>query len=360
MVSCAASHDGYMTGSLCCGKTTSGGTASWYEFNDPGVNQEGSGSYDTCADLSDNDCDGERDYDGVSGSTKGESSCPVGIDGISAPDYVNTVQACQSGVFTLTCDATTGGVRSITADVSGAACTFTGWSGNTASFTCPIPATDTIALARCTVNTGQSYPVPGKEFLTKNVNIDCRSKVNVKVFDEIGPVGGASVTLDGSDRQTLYTTGVASFSDILLGSHDFTVTKDGYFDARLTQYTVDQDPENIDVPFSPESCNKDCTFGQSGRCAYKCFGDGACSVGVSQEEFGRVKRLCEDRLKGTQVDFNETHVFECCRGPMVEVAELRAPLKIESCSSQLIPHTTLVMYNGKIHRLTVLSYRTCQ
>jgi hypothetical protein len=72
------------------------------------------------------------------------------------------------------------------------------------------------------------------------------------------------------------------------------------------------------------------------------------------------KSICQGATHGSSRDFNSTHVADCCLGKIEPKGRSETALTITSCATQLIPHQTIVNYNGKPHLLTVMSYRSCE
>jgi hypothetical protein len=52
-------------------------------------------------------------------------------------------------------------------------------------------------------------------------------------------------------------------------------------------------------------------------------------------------------------------VVRCCIGPLAAKSTIQAPLTLASCANHVIPHKTIVAYNGRLVELTVATYDQC-
>jgi len=394
-------NDGYKINgndALCCSifsEDTGPRSAGEFGFGDATTSaKEESIAKNTCSDGSDNDCDGELDYDGLTidvgrdppagkiydyrytTPVKGDSACPVDIlDARTSPVTYDNRALCELGTFTLWCDASVGDVRSVEAEVRDASDGVVGtcvgepnpWLENqpTAEFACPLPTVAGTYTARCFVNTAESYTVVGEDRI--DIEVACSSNIRVNVNDVDGGLNGASVTIQNPpETYTGLTGGVQGgdgFTQFLgkpFGTYEVFVTKDKYNPATLVK-EVNDPLETINVFLEAESCQDDCSFGATGRCDYnRCLGVEGCTLSdVDPAKQAEVKSICQGAIVGSRYDFDDTSDVICCEGPIVTTSTFSSSLAIESCSPQLIPHTTLVTYNGRIHRLTVMTYSSC-
>lgn len=124
---CDADGDGY-DGSQCGGSDCDDGDATV----NPGINE---GAF--CSDGKDNDCDGEMDYDGAD-SIHGDASCQVQLTGKQIPAVVTSGEQ-----FSLNCSTSPGSIRCVYPQVPDGSCSFTGWTGNKAKFSCMPPTVST-------------------------------------------------------------------------------------------------------------------------------------------------------------------------------------------------------------------------
>jgi hypothetical protein len=338
-------------------------------FDDPNINP-GMNESGFCQDGKDNNCNSEADYDGFTSGTinpavHGDSACPVSIVGMSAPATVNTAAACSGGAtVAVTCTTNVGNIRSVLATLGSSGCAFTGWSGTTASFTCARPATDGAYTARCTVNGAQSYQFGADQ--TRQVVVDCARNVSGKVTDASSGNGIASATVrvtDTAQQATSQSDGSYKIVDVPVGTHNLTATaSSGFYMGKVFGRLVSAEPTVVNFPLDPWQCTSNCTFGEQDFCDYRCMQAGTeCTfTGVAAQDKQRFIDTCREAPKGSLREFNASHVANCCLGPIAPKENYKTPLTIQSCARELIPHTTLVNYNGRIHRLTVLSYRECE
>ncbi|ODS35834.1 hypothetical protein BEH94_05620 [Candidatus Altiarchaeales archaeon WOR_SM1_SCG] len=117
-----------------------------------------------CNNGIDDDCDGtsltefEADYDtmdrGPAGHvpSHGDDGCPVGIDSISVSDS----NPCPGETIEVKCKSGVGVVNSINAYIDSTLCTFIGWSGDDARFSCPVGSVGSKTV-KCTVDATKSY-----------------------------------------------------------------------------------------------------------------------------------------------------------------------------------------------------------
>lgn len=97
-------------------------------------------------------------------------------------------------------------------------------------------------------------------------------------------------------------------------------------------------------PDCPESgCKPDCTNAE-GECSSLCDGEGGCEI--PDEYFVDEEYLCELRIPGVLVPFNETHELECCiRGPSEQIDVTFT--NVEDFDKTLVKYTKIVNYKGK-------------
>jgi hypothetical protein len=72
-----------------------------------------------------------------------------------------------------------------------------------------------------------------------------------------------------------------------------------------------------------------------------------------------VTQICQYAPVNSTRAFNSTHSIQCCQGPINPTSYYQVPLTLQSCSPTLVPHKTIVNYNGKIMYLTILTYSKC-
>jgi len=131
-------YDYSCSGTACASTTTA---------NDPRCGE-------VCSTPGDEDGNGECDYD-ASVCSHGDVVCPVGVTAIS----VSNPNPLQGSSITVGCTSTVYGVDSIDASIDGivGVCSFNGWIGNVARFTCTNLGLPGVKTVRCSVNTSKSY-----------------------------------------------------------------------------------------------------------------------------------------------------------------------------------------------------------
>ncbi len=340
-----------------------------------------------CTDGWDNDCEGstlstrEADYDGytsglvnsssregIGTAPKGDSACTVGLSAIAVtPGIVDTTAECVAPIA-ISCTSNVGSIRSI--ELSGISGCTSSWSGATVTFSCPRPADGSYTVT-CAVNTSKSYVRDDATYDASKsaaLTVACIRNVSGVVRDAItgGGIASASISYSGGST-TSQSDGTYTFgATVAIGTYNFTATKAGYYPERRTGIVVNANPTSVNFSMSPEQCTSDCTF--AGVCDYACIGQNGCflpdldgnSVPDTPTMVAEFKAICQGAGDGSQRDFNTTHIANCCRGLIEPKALHETALTISSCASQLIPHQTIVNYNGKPHLLTVMSYRACE
>jgi hypothetical protein len=139
-------------------------------YNDAGAYQwlssvPSEGGSSECSDGLDNDCDGEEDYDSYSTPNKGDSGCAVSVSSCFSSDSSPE----QGETFTVSCTASPANVNSIDAIASsGGSCSFTGWSGSDAEFTCSFTSTGSKTVT-CTIDSTKSYQSGNNRVCSLNV-----------------------------------------------------------------------------------------------------------------------------------------------------------------------------------------------
>lgn len=325
-----------------------------------------------CSNGVDDDRNGEADYDGGATGLRGDLQCPVQITGISAPARVDSPAACSGG-FTVTCSASPGNVRSVTAHVLANGVSYpcrdpgNAWYEGNANpsdlefdFTCDgfLPGGDGTHQVVCQVDSSISYPTGSAR--SQNLAVDCLRPVQGTVRDaKTGAgIGGAAISVDNATRIDTRSDGtyrLEGAQEVPIGPHDFLAAADGYYSQLLRGKNVSGTPTVVDFMLDPVQCLADGSFG--GYCDARCAA--AADWNVPAADQLNVTRICAGAPNTSVRAYNSSLMVQCCTGPFIPSDEYQAPLVLKSCAKQLIPHTKLVNYNGRLVQLTVVSYKKC-
>jgi hypothetical protein len=341
-----------------------------------------------CDDGKDNDCDGQADYDGrrLTPMVHGDRNCPVGVSNAAAITPV-----CAGGWVVANCTSSVPNVRSINARITQGAsareCDYLEWAGTTVRFNCSTAGfASGAATILCYVNQSRSYQSGANSSIgvqlsgqdqqclgaagtcgTNGVGI-CSGSVcvdnvrwmgNVTDGKSIYPIGVAA-TVNVDKNGFAAPLGIISVPGVCLGTHNLTGDAADYDPTTILNVPFNTDPTYKNIPLSPPSCHADCTY--MGFCNAKCVGQNGCAVNASYTalEQGNITWICEGARANTTRVFNSTTMVQCCAGPLLPSSLYQTPFTSQSCSENIVPHKTLVNYNGRFLELTVLSYDKCE
>jgi hypothetical protein len=84
------------------------------------------------------------------------------------------------------------------------------------------------------------------------------------------------------------------------------------------------------------------------------------NISYSPDVNKNITSICSGATSKSMRVYNESTVVLCCNGPLLSKSVIQAPMTLESCSKNVIPHKRLVNYNGRLLELTVVTYNKCE
>jgi len=157
--------------------------------------------------------------------------------------------------------------------------------------------------------------------------------------------------------------GMYNSSNFLTGAYSFSASEDGYDTQVLTQTIVRGSITQIDFILQNGTCHNDCTNSQN-RCNAACdgvqFENGTsnCSFYTNAFYGNTIKNLCNNKIKGTEVDVgpsvdNSSYFVNCCEGEPYLKYYTKAYISTNSNIKNLIKTEKIAKYNDVPVRIIV-------
>ncbi len=363
-----------------------------------------------CSDGKSNDCNSwEADYDGytkspITGNSRveayegsirhGKNTCAVYMDDIriegsgGASITLDTPSTCEEIIDVQCILSSPSGLnydlQTVELVAPGVSCWSTNRVGDVYNYQCIRPG-DTDGGSpyqfTCTVRSNTWAGTPPSSYLGRaegmTLNVACNTTVQGEVTAaasssifgiSVGdPVQNALVRF-GSRFATTGSDGTYSLPAVPVDTYEPVVSAEN-FDAKVFSeppFVLGATPDpttGVDFQIYPAECTETCSL--LDKCDYDvCEGQNNCNLNTfSPDDQALIKFHCQDADPGSVFRLDDGRFVRCC-GPggtvILDEDQVQTDLTLEACSPDLVPHTRLIEYNGRVHRLVVMTYGTCE